>query len=96
MLDLSKEERKRILDYLLPELEGYLDTTSGLPVSPELDPVAIKRLVRKFELETATDPVESIGAVLEGLKTYAVHTPPSHVLRALQSTRQFLQGSWRT
>src|SRR5205809_825524 len=74
MLNLNRNVRGDLWGEVINRIEEYFETSASLPVSPELDPDAIRRFLRPFDFETPVPPRDAVEAASEGLKRWQVHT----------------------
>lgn len=73
--DLSQEERATLYTHVIKKLENYYQNTSTYPVTPVLDKVFLKNLVREDRFSQPLPKTDALQFVLDGLQKYAVHTP---------------------
>ncbi|WP_349351638.1 aminotransferase class V-fold PLP-dependent enzyme [Flagellimonas sp. MMG031] len=73
--DFNKTEREKILERVFEKLENFYSDTKSLKTNPDLNIDAIRGLLLQEELEFGTQPEKAIDHVINGLETYAVHTP---------------------
>ena len=74
-LDFNKKERKDIIQFVLKRIENYYSDTKRFSPSPELELSEIKQYVNSIDLDIGIQSEIAIRHVMEGLETYAVHTP---------------------
>jgi glutamate/tyrosine decarboxylase-like PLP-dependent enzyme len=72
--DLTKEQRAKLLDILVLELEKYYSNTAELSVTPSLNIEEIKMAVRKANFNKPMDINDAVRTVLDFLTKYSVHT----------------------
>lgn len=73
-MDFTTEKREQIWDFLIKELETFIHSAGDLKVSPGLDKNNIIRYVQKYHSADLVSPEEAVSHIIEGLKTYSVHT----------------------
>jgi aromatic-L-amino-acid/L-tryptophan decarboxylase len=73
--DLTPSERQELYKFTLELLEGYYSDTKPNRVSPRLDSSKIVEEVRKIDFSEPLTPKNAIKHLLEGMKSYSVHTP---------------------
>ncbi|WCF10703.1 pyridoxal-dependent decarboxylase [Paenibacillus thiaminolyticus] len=74
-LDLDREERMRIGEYLLERINDYMGNIREIRVSPELDVDAIVQCAQRISFDHPVGALEAIDHILEGLTRFQVHTP---------------------
>jgi aromatic-L-amino-acid decarboxylase len=73
--DLTHSERQELYKFTLELLEGYYSDTKSNRVSPSLDISEIMELVRKVDFSEPLSSKEAIHHLIDGMKSYSVHTP---------------------
>jgi glutamate/tyrosine decarboxylase-like PLP-dependent enzyme len=73
--DLSSSERLKLFEFTLEKLEKYYSETKTIRVSPELNISEIISEVRKIDLSNPISAEKAIGHLIDGMKSYSVHTP---------------------
>ena len=71
--DLTKEQRAEVLEILIRDLEDYYENTGNFRVTPTLDPVSVRELVRSRDLTGQEDIRDAVKRVTEALKSHTVH-----------------------
>jgi len=74
-LNLTAQERKKLLSLLIAQLASVYAHPTRLPVSQKLNEEEIRSFARQLRFDQARDPEEVLLKILEGMKKYAVHTP---------------------
>jgi aromatic-L-amino-acid/L-tryptophan decarboxylase len=70
-MDLSFEERKKIWDHTIAQIEQHYQKVASKKVSPPLDVHSIQAYLKRDGLAT---PAEAIDHVIHGLSQFLVHT----------------------
>ncbi|WP_116108790.1 pyridoxal phosphate-dependent decarboxylase family protein [Lewinella sp. IMCC34191] len=73
--DLTADQRKQLLENLLPRLEEYYANTRDLRVAPQLDKEKLRELLAGTDLTTGLPPDEALDSVVDNLLKYQVHVP---------------------
>ena len=71
--DLTAAQRAELLESLIPELENYYENTADLRVTPSLDPLKIRELVKKYDFSSPTTIKAAVKTVTEALRDHIVH-----------------------
>jgi aromatic-L-amino-acid decarboxylase len=74
-LRLLEDERIRLWEALSREIEGYLRGVGDLrvePIDPSVDPTPF---VEAFDFDRASEPLDVLARIVDGLRRYQVHTP---------------------
>lgn len=72
-LDLNAEQRKDLWQKLSTIVEEHYAHADKFSVSPELDPLAIRKFLAELDLEKANEPDFALQKVKEGLDKWQVH-----------------------
>lgn len=72
ILRLDAEERKRLWKQLADEAERYFADVEGLPVTPPMDPDAIREKLASFRFDEGLAPAEVTEFVVSMLRKYQV------------------------
>jgi glutamate/tyrosine decarboxylase-like PLP-dependent enzyme len=75
MLQLSRDDRKRLWQELIQAIEDYAERIADHRVTPTLDPASLRRRLSSFGFEKPQDPVEAFHFAVRGLWENQVHTP---------------------
>jgi glutamate/tyrosine decarboxylase-like PLP-dependent enzyme len=74
-LELSPSQRRQLWRQLTTHIERYLQTVRRLPVSPKLDPEALRRQLRQYDFTQPLAPLQALEIAVRGLTEHQVHTP---------------------
>jgi len=78
-LDLTTAERAALWQQVTTRLEQYYADMEQIQVSPKLDQQEIRTYVRELDFDAPAPTAKVVDTVMDGLKSYAVHTPhPSY------------------
>ncbi len=72
-LELNTEQRKTLWRKLSSIIEAHYAHGDTFPVSPELNPLAIRKFLTELDLEKANEPHFALEKVKEGLDRWQVH-----------------------
>lgn len=74
---LILEESDRIVLWrrLVDAIETYAAEVDSIPVSPELVPERIRKLLDPHDFENPLSPLQAVDFIVESLSKYQVHTP---------------------
>ncbi|MBC7927124.1 MAG: aminotransferase class V-fold PLP-dependent enzyme [Bryobacteraceae bacterium] len=75
MLSIPAENRADLWNILLKKVERYASEVHLLPVSPVLDPGAVRGYLRQFQFQYPLSPENAIDVAADGLTRWQVHTP---------------------
>ena len=75
MLRLDDEHRNAVWAELTRILEDYSAHVETWPVTPELNPEKLRRLLAPCDFSSPVDAVEALQFAAKGLRDYQVHTP---------------------
>lgn len=73
--DLEFDERAKLLQGLVKELEDYYTNTRQVRATPNLNLLKIRSFINQNDFSNPGNFSQAIDHVLEGLINYAVHTP---------------------
>src|SRR5689334_15282073 len=74
MLSLNRYERHKLWAETIRRIEAYFTDVAGLPVSPELNPAAIREYLAKQDFSRPVDAAAAVGIAADSLTKWQVHT----------------------
>ncbi|MEW6057762.1 MAG: aminotransferase class V-fold PLP-dependent enzyme [Bdellovibrionota bacterium] len=72
-LGLSKPVRSRLWRQICAITEGYHERVPELPVAPELDPGAVRDLLKRIDFNEPMDPAQAMQFAAHGLSHFQTH-----------------------
>ncbi|MGI9545099.1 MAG: pyridoxal phosphate-dependent decarboxylase family protein, partial [Cyclobacteriaceae bacterium] len=75
MLELNKQNRKKLWSELTGLIEDYISTVHNLNVTPNFTKARLTNVIESLDLSNGTDPFEALSWVFKQLTEYQVHTP---------------------
>jgi glutamate/tyrosine decarboxylase-like PLP-dependent enzyme len=79
-LQINKEQREKIWQYIQKRIETHRSGIINQRVSPILDKPSVRKLLESQPFDKVMDPVEAIELVLSGLENHLVHTSHPHYM----------------
>ena len=74
MLSLNRYERSKLWAETINQIEAYFNGVARLPVSPELNPSAIRQHLATLDFSEPLDPTSAVRIAADGLTRWQVHT----------------------
>ena len=72
--NLTKTDRKKILEFTIDKLDFYYENTKSYKVSPVLDIKEILEHIKQNNFDNPINPEEAIKNIIDGLQQFNVHT----------------------
>lgn len=74
MLTLEKDQRLKVWEHLIAQIEEYFDTIDRSNVTLPSDPRTLRKLLEPIDFSSTLSPKDAIEFVVEGLWRHHVHT----------------------
>ena len=92
MFDLNHTKRETIIQEVSQLLEEFYANTENHPVSQDWNAQEVREYILKYDFNTQSSPEEVIKDIIQGLKSYTVHTTHAGYLGLFNPRAGFLSA----